>query len=106
MKFESENKNRKRISSKQLTAQRLKLKARVKAGAAFIVLLFLGITMYLNFSNSDKSKAGTHQVPAWTIVKEPDYVKAMSLDAPVITHAPVAKYTMQFRIPKAQMGHQ
>jgi hypothetical protein len=106
MKFISMEKKKNKINSKQQTAQRQKMKMLMRTGAAVLLLLILGITIFIHVTNSDRSTAGTEGNNGWTIVKDPEYVNEMSLEAPVITHTPIAKSTIQCRVPKAENTNQ
>jgi|GEM_PF-6166402 len=106
MKFISMEKKKNKINSKQQTAQRLKMKFVMRVGAVVLLLLIAGITLFIHISNSDQSTAGTEGSTGWTIVKDQDYVNEMSIEAPVITHAPIAKTTIQCRVPKSENTNQ
>ena len=102
MKFDSTDKKKNKLNSKQLAAQRLKMKMAMRIGAAVLLLLILAVSVIIQVTRPDKSTAGTEGTTGWTIVKDPEYVNEMSLEAPVITHTPIAKTTIQCRVPKAQ----
>ena len=105
MKFISMDKKKNKINSKQQTAQKLKTKLMMRVGAAVLVLLIIGVTFFIHITRSDRSTAGT-EGNGWTIVKDPEYVNEMSIEAPVITHAPLAKTVIQCRVPKAENTNQ
>ena len=100
MKFDSMEKKKNKINSKQQAAQKQKMRMAMRAGAVVLILLVIGITFFIQVSQPDKSTAGT-EGKGWTVVKDQEYVNAMSLDAPVITHSPISKTTVQCRVPKA-----
>jgi hypothetical protein len=106
MKSDSTDKRKNKINSKQQAAQKQRMRMRMRAGAVVLVLLLVGITFFIHLTNPDKSSAGMEGNAGWTLVKDPEYVNEMSLDAPVITHAPVAKSVVQCRTPKAQNTNQ